>query len=380
MSNFTENFTTSVDFTTQSIGLVDIINISMYSISFLFGLPTHSYVIWLITRGSGSGFVSEFFIFNLSICEICNCLNNLICIFDRFIPCKHLGSFLSGLAITGSPLFQCLICVERYLAVLHPVTFLKYKPLRYKLICCSMAWIITLGSCLSCMLTFVFFYVYVCFFSLQYMFFISFQLFCLVAVLRALKQSGPGERAREREEENHMKRRAFYLILITTVSMVITYVPYIIAGFTFILTQHHIRELFSFSIICNVLAGFVQPVLYLHRVYEKCPNLLRRLWKLLKRIRKKESVPSSWQKAVGCLVPKEEGSVRIGKFRTISLLSTECKTFFSVVAKRISTYMIDNGYFNTSIQKGGISGFAGFLEHTGVISQMIHEARMKKGD
>ncbi len=221
MNNSTVNFTTSVDSTTQSIRLVDILHISMYSISFLFGLPTHSYVIWLIIRGSGSGFVSEFFILNLSVCEICNCLNSLICIFDRFISFIHLAPFLSGLAITGCPLFQCLMCVERYLAVVHPVTFLKYKPLRYRVICCTVAWIITLCSCLGCMFTLGFLYVYVCFFSLQYLLFISFQLFCLVAVLRALKQSGPGERGRERKEENHMKRRAFYLILITTASMVI---------------------------------------------------------------------------------------------------------------------------------------------------------------
>ncbi len=34
-----------------------------------------------------------------------------------------------------------------------------------------------------------------------------------------------------------MKRRAFYLILITTVTMVITYVPYCIAGFFTIVTK-----------------------------------------------------------------------------------------------------------------------------------------------
>ncbi|XDV31836.1 hypothetical protein PO909_002785 [Leuciscus waleckii] len=66
--------------------------------------------------------------------------------------------FSSGFVITGRPLFQCLICVERYLAVVHPVTFLK-----------------------------------------------------------ALKQSGPGER--RREKENCMKRRAFYIILITTIPL-----------------------------------------------------------------------------------------------------------------------------------------------------------------
>lgn len=77
------------------------------------------------------------------------------------------------------------------------------------------------------------------------------------------------------------------------------------------------------------------PSVIPYRVYKKCPNLLRRLWKLLKRVWKKRSVPPIWQKAEGCFVPKEEGSVCIGQFRTISLLSTECKIFFSVVAKRM---------------------------------------------
>jgi len=45
-------------------------------------------------------------------------------------------------------MFQSLMCVERYLAVVHPVTFLKFKPLRYRVICCTAVWIITLGSCI----------------------------------------------------------------------------------------------------------------------------------------------------------------------------------------------------------------------------------------
>ncbi|KAL1253304.1 hypothetical protein QQF64_017997 [Cirrhinus molitorella] len=113
--------------------------------------------LWLL-EGTGGGVALEFFNLNLSVCEI-------------------------GLVFTGRPLFQCLICVERYLAVVHPVTFLKYKPLRYRFLLA-----------------------------------LSIQLFCLVAVLRALKQSGPGERRRERMEENPMKRRAFHLILISTSS------------------------------------------------------------------------------------------------------------------------------------------------------------------
>ncbi|XP_042567456.1 chemokine XC receptor 1-like [Cyprinus carpio] len=272
MNNSSMNFTSpesSTNSTTQFIRLIESLEVCMYSFNFLVGLPTHSYVMWLIVTGTGSGVASDFFILNLSACEIGNCLNSLFCILVRFIWFSYLTiltEFLSGLAITGHPLFQCLMCVERYLAVVHPVTFLKYRPLRYRVICCTVVWIITLGSCFCCMRTIFSDYIYNAFFSLQYLLFFSIQLFCLVAVLRALKQSGPGERMRDREEENHMKRKAFHLISITTVSIIIIYVPFTILGFYLILTEQYFQELFSFGLFCYVLACFVQPVLYLNRV------------------------------------------------------------------------------------------------------------------
>ncbi|XP_051734823.1 atypical chemokine receptor 3-like [Ctenopharyngodon idella] len=229
MNNSTVNFTTpeaSSNSTTQFFGPLGILEMYVYTFNFLFGLPTHSYVIWLIMTGTGSGFASEFFILNLSVCEIANSLNGLIFTLSVwFASLGTLETFLKGFTITGRPLFQCLMCVERYLAVIHPVTFLKYKPLRYRVICCTVAWIITLGSCLYGMFTIISQNIaHVWFMSVQLTLVLSFQLFCLVAVLRALKHSGPGERRRrEREEENHTKRRAFYLILITTVNSIILY-------------------------------------------------------------------------------------------------------------------------------------------------------------
>ncbi|XP_030008310.1 uncharacterized protein LOC115431800 [Sphaeramia orbicularis] len=117
-----------------------------------------------------------------------------------------------------------------------------------------------------------------------------------------------------------------------------------------------------------------------YKVYKKCPMLLRRLWKLFQRIWKKGIIPSSWKKAEGCFVPKDEKSSAIDQFRAISLLSVECKIFFSVLAKRMTSYMTENEYIDTTIQKGGVPGFSGCLEHTGVLSQMIREAKANKGD
>ncbi len=65
----------------------------------------------------------------------------------RFRELRASLSLAMGLTITGRPLFQCLMCAERYLAVVHPVIFLKYKPLRYRVICSTAVWITGLVSC-----------------------------------------------------------------------------------------------------------------------------------------------------------------------------------------------------------------------------------------
>ncbi|XP_052443612.1 G-protein coupled receptor 35-like [Carassius gibelio] len=245
MSNATVNFTSEASTNSRydAFGEIPNMDICICIISILFGLPTHSYIIWLII--TGTGVASDFFNLNLSFCEIGICLNSLFTLIYYCTELSHfisLAWFSSGLLITGRPLFQCLICVKCYLAVVHPVTFLKYKPLRYRVICCTVAWIITLGSCLCCMFISQFKTVYIYFHLVQFLLFLCIQLFCLVAVLRALKQSGPGERGRKKEEENHMKRRAFYIILITTVTMSIVYIPNIVSGLSFILMQRTLKQ------------------------------------------------------------------------------------------------------------------------------------------
>ncbi|XP_021365777.1 uncharacterized protein LOC110458420 [Mizuhopecten yessoensis] len=117
-----------------------------------------------------------------------------------------------------------------------------------------------------------------------------------------------------------------------------------------------------------------------YKVYKKCPRLLRRLWQLLRKVWKKGKIPPCWQKAEGCFVPKEKDSKHIGQFRTISLLSVEGKIFFAVLARRMTSYMMTNGYIDTSVQKGGIPGFSGCVEHTSVLSQLIREAKSSRGN
>lgn len=60
----------------------------------------------------------------------------------------------------------------------------------------------------------------------------------------------------------------------------------------------------------------------------------------------------------------------ISQFHIISLLSVEGKIFFSIVAI----------YIDTSVQNSGIPGVRGCIEHTGVVTQLLREARENKGN
>ncbi len=251
--------------TTDTSSSTDGLRVAVLCFNLLSGIPTYSYVMWLIIRGT-NGIASEFFNFNLNVCEIFFSLSSLAFLlserFPVFVPIKRLSL---GLAITIRPLFQCLICVERYLAVIHPVIFLKYKPMRYKMVSSVVVWLLGVGSCLFSMFIFLSNHsiAFTWFVLLQFLLFLFIQLFCCLAVLRGLKRSGPGER--KREEENDMKRKAFYLILITTVTMVLIYAPFIISSMLSILIQQDILVLLPISFAFFILGGFVQPVLYLHR-------------------------------------------------------------------------------------------------------------------
>lgn len=82
-----------------------------------------------------------------------------------------------------------------------------------------------------------------------------------------------------------------------------------------------------------------------------------------------------WRHAEGVWIPKEENSSTIKQFRIISLLSVEGKIFFNIVAHCITEFLLGNTYIDTSVQKCGILKVPGCIEHIGVVTQLIREAR-----
>lgn len=97
----------------------------------------------------------------------------------------------------------------------------------------------------------------------------------------------------------------------------------------------------------------------------------------------KEPSLTRWRKSSGGREPSQhrdqvEHSENIDQFRIISLLSVESKIFFSIVAKRLTSCWATDTL--TSVQKGGIFGVPECIEHTGVVTPLIREARESRGD
>ena len=115
-------------------------------------------------------------------------------------------------------------------------------------------------------------------------------------------------------------------------------------------------------------------------VYQRCPNILRWLWRVSRAIWTKNRVADWWRYSEGVWIPKEENSVEIEKFWIISLLDTECKIFFCILSRRLTRYIIENEYIDKSVQKVGVPGISSCIEYTGVVTQHLRKAKEGKGD
>lgn len=71
-------------------------------------------------------------------------------------------------------------------------------------------------------------------------------------------------------------------------------------------------------------------------------------------------------------ITKEEDSKNISQFHIISLLSVEGKISSAL---SLSEFFLKNEYIDTSVQKEGIPGTPGCLEYTGVVTQLLGDAR-----
>ena len=104
------------------------------------------------------------------------------------------------------------------------------------------------------------------------------------------------------------------------------------------------------------------------------------LWKLQRFAHITKFIAEDWELADGIYIPKEKNSKHPEQFRPILLLSIEGKIFFGVISKRIMRFVLNNKFIIISIQKAGIPGFPGSIEHESMLWDRIKARNNKSAE
>lgn len=192
---------------------------------FAFGLPASVAILWdlLKTHRRGTPFTpSNFFILNLTIMDA---------VFLAFIPpgllnyviwqnkgFEAIWDFFYALNTCGRPLLMASICLDCYLAVVHPITYHKKKSLTPRVIIVAIIWTLTAATGIVFCLTFRVFYTM--FSTVPFIVTIIIIGICDVFIFHALVKSDPG-----RKNIHPKKLRAIQTLVNSLVITVISYLP-----------------------------------------------------------------------------------------------------------------------------------------------------------
>lgn len=179
------------------------------------------------------------------------------------------GVYIVFIVYLGRLLFQCLTCVEHYLAVIHPVTYLSLKTergIRFRNITIGSIWLL----CLAMLFLVASYSPHLP--TMPFFTFFAFGLlvisFCSLSVLFALIRPWPREVGGDRKRVDQSKKRAFLTIVTITGVVFLKYVGLLVC------TAVHASSLLDYHDGCVLLmsafwfclpSSLSLPLLFLYR-------------------------------------------------------------------------------------------------------------------
>ncbi|KAK2815486.1 hypothetical protein Q5P01_025953 [Channa striata] len=198
----------------------------------LLSLPLRGQALWL-QASSPITDKTDLFSVNLIVCDLFLTFVSLFAMVDNFIFLQifqYMWSFLVSLVTYGRPLFQGFLCLERFLAVLHPTIFLRYRPLRYRLAILAPAWLsvlfissVTVAVCVTHRDYITQFLLFQC--TLQLLSFLISTISCLF-IAGALIRPPPGDRWEQKGGNG-----AFLVCILVQIYGVTCYLPMVVVTF-----------------------------------------------------------------------------------------------------------------------------------------------------
>ncbi|XP_030644101.1 P2Y purinoceptor 8-like [Chanos chanos] len=228
------------------------------------GLPSGFWALWLLGQGSRAVLESEFFIVHLLVTDMFSMLVTLLSMFHFLLWCnptvEKVIYVLYILFLYGRPFFQSCVCVERYFAVVHPVLYLSYKSLKYRLTALLTTWVVVLTFSVGNMVV-LSANVLPCVFLLA----LCVTSFCSLSILRVLRRQGPGDDQRRRSSV--IKRKAFVIVLLIQLMLLVNYLPMLclMPLQAFVRAEVFTCYIYPMAMSLSMVGAFVQSLLYVHR-------------------------------------------------------------------------------------------------------------------
>ncbi|XP_064181212.1 P2Y purinoceptor 1-like [Anguilla rostrata] len=228
------------------------------------GFPANIIAMWQMAKKKSDSSTSDIFIFNLAISDAYFCLMTPIDLVNRLLLSdKHIWyfqRFAYGIKDT-TPLFLTCICLDRYMAVVHPIVFTGIRDNKIRVAVIMLVWGLMLAYALTKSIAGADSAVNV-FTGLILTAFII-MVFCNFSIIWILRKSVMGK-----EKMHPMKKKAFRTVVITLAIIVFNYLPPV-ALFPF--TAYYSFVEFKCQISITVysimdLSSSIEPLLYMSKM------------------------------------------------------------------------------------------------------------------
>lgn len=210
--------------------------------------------------------------YHMTVLEVVGLQGSLLYGYSNFLGDFVLmwaGASTLYISSTGQTLLHLIACVERYLAIVHPVTYVGLKQsggvrLRNAIIVCI--WLLCFGSVALMSLNWKF-YVLANFFLLVFVLVIV--LFCSVLVIRVLTHPRPGNVGGNKEPVDQSKKKAISAIVLILLALAIRFLSSIVVqAMHFSVNGTVSIDLFSLlwsSMLMSLPSRLVLPLLFLQK-------------------------------------------------------------------------------------------------------------------
>uniref|UniRef100_A0AAV2LS46 G-protein coupled receptors family 1 profile domain-containing protein n=1 Tax=Knipowitschia caucasica TaxID=637954 RepID=A0AAV2LS46_KNICA len=229
-----------------------------YSVAF----PVNLWAFVSIVSNRRPAVEREVLILNLLLSEILCSLCFLLWLLQFFTPMSvftPLINFYQGSMSVARTLFQWHLCTDRYLAVVHPIMFIRYRQVRYRVACLVPLWTIAT----VCGLNSVYFPMSKILVSLGGLCVLapslSTETMCSLAIARTLRRPGPGSRE---SGGSGQKRRAVRITALLALMAVLNNISFILFP-VFDKSSH--EDFFPVALALGTMGSSTHGFLYMSR-------------------------------------------------------------------------------------------------------------------